>query len=62
MWGNGFEKSFLKYHIMNNALNDVAVEFLPQPWFIKSELYTRLQLVQETDSSRISTLFQEYYY
>lgn len=60
--GNGFEKSFLKYHIMNNILNDTTAEFLPQPWFMKLESNPRLQPAQETQAPRITTLFQEYYY
>ena len=47
---------------MNNALNDVAADFLPQPWFMNIEFYTRLQTVQDTQNHRIATLFQEYYY
>ena len=47
---------------MDYILNNAAAEFLPQPWFIKYELYTRLQYAQETQNSRITTLFQEYYY
>ena len=46
---------------MNNALNDVAAEFLPQPWFMNIEFYTK-QTVQDTQNPRIATLFQEYYY
>ena len=60
--GNGFEKSFLNYHFMDYILNKEVAEFLSQPWFIKSDLYTRVQPVQETENSRIITLFQEYYY
>ena len=47
---------------MNNALNDVAAEFLPQPWFMNLEFYTRLQTDQDRQYPRITTLFQEYYY
>ena len=60
--GNGFEQSFFKYHIMDYILNDASAEFLPQPWFVKSESFTRLQHVPDTQNSRITTLFQEYYY
>ena len=47
---------------MNNALNDVAAEFLPQPWFMNLDIYTRLQTDQDRQYPRITTLFQEYYY
>ena len=47
---------------MNNALNDAVAEVLPQPWFVKLESNPRLQPVQETKTSGIKTLFQEYYY
>ena len=50
------------YYIMDYTKFDTADEFLPQPWFIKSESYTRLQPAQDTQNSRITTLFQEYYY
>ena len=47
---------------MNNALNDVAAEFLPQPWFMNLDFYTRLQTDLDRQYPRITTLFQEYYY
>ena len=47
---------------MDYILNDAAADFLPQPWFVKSESFTKLQPAQETRHSRFTTLFQEYYY
>ena len=43
---------------MDYILNDASAEFLPQPWFIKTESVP----VHETEDVRITTLFQEYYY
>ena len=47
---------------MDYILNDASAEFLPQPWFMNLDFYTRLQTVQDTQNPRITTLFQEYYY
>ncbi len=47
---------------MDYILNDAAAEYLPQPWYLKMDLYSKLQPVQETENIRVTTLFQEYYY
>lgn len=60
--GNGFEKSFLKYHIMDYTKFDTADEFLPQPWFLKSNINSRVLPVPETLNPESTILFKEYYY
>ena len=47
---------------MNNALIDVAAEFLRQPWFMNPESDARLKSLQDKQDPRTTTLFQEYYY